>query len=435
MARDAIQVAVDRLAGRLQRSVVINDAAVHLLYASAHFGDEDPVRIRAVLQREADSKVIGHVLAQGVSTWTMAGVIPPDPALQMKARVCVPVRWHGELLGLLMVMDADGSLTTAELTMISDTAQDLAPLILPQVRDDRQAAADERTVVDLLGRNPLLRRQALAELGTRRDAARFGTVTVIELAVRGATDEPVATHADTALRAALTSRDASREGGRWHAVSGGTAVVVLGTAGPAGGTGVRAYAERLLDRIRDLSAGRFACVAGIGAGVAGLDRTFESAGQAHLARRAAAGVLGRPVATWAELGPYGILLRIPSEDLTEDALPEELRRLRRIDTGGQLAETVRAYLDHAGNGPAASAALHIHRTTLYYRLGRMRELTGLDLDDGRTRLTLHLGLALTDIIDAADGSTAPPPMSAAGSPASAARRTPKSGAARPATRS
>ena len=74
MARDAIQVAVDDLAERLQRSVVINDAAVHLLYASAHYGDEDPVRIRAVLQREADSRVIGHVLFSPDSRYLVANV-------------------------------------------------------------------------------------------------------------------------------------------------------------------------------------------------------------------------------------------------------------------------------------------------------------------------------------------------------------------------
>ena len=74
MARDKIQAAVDTLAEHLHRSVVINDAAVHLQYASAHYGDEDAVRIRAILQREADSKVIGHVLAQGVSTWKQPGI-------------------------------------------------------------------------------------------------------------------------------------------------------------------------------------------------------------------------------------------------------------------------------------------------------------------------------------------------------------------------
>ena len=69
-----------------------------------------------------------------------------------------------------------------------------------------------------------------------------------------------------------------------------------------------------------------------------------------------------------------------------------------MDPERQLVRTLRVYLDHGCNGPAASAALHIHRTTLYYRLGRIRELTGLDLDDGRTRLTLHLGLTALDLL-------------------------------------
>src|SRR4051812_25654139 len=180
MARDAIQVTVDRLAERLQRSVVINDAGVHLRYASAHYGDEDPVRVRAVLQREADSKVIGHVLAQGVSTWTTAGVIPPNDALQMKTRVCVPIRWEGELLGLLIVLDADGSLTTAELTGINEVAADLAPAMAAR-EGDGDAASVERAVLDLVGREPLLRRRALAELAPTLDADRFATVTVVEL--------------------------------------------------------------------------------------------------------------------------------------------------------------------------------------------------------------------------------------------------------------
>src|SRR4051812_42842531 len=173
MARDAIQVTVDRLAERLQRSVVINDASVHLLYASAHYGDEDPVRVRAVLQREADSKVIGHVLAQGVSTWTTAGVIPPNPALEMKARVCVPIRWEGQLLGLLIVMDADGSLTTAELTSIGEVAAELAPSMAAREREGDGTSRERAVVdlVDLVGREPLLRRRALEELAS--DADRF----------------------------------------------------------------------------------------------------------------------------------------------------------------------------------------------------------------------------------------------------------------------
>jgi hypothetical protein len=58
------------------------------------------------------------VLAQGVASWVTAGVIPAYPEIGLRARVCVPIRWRGELLGLLLVTDAEGTLTTAELTQI-----------------------------------------------------------------------------------------------------------------------------------------------------------------------------------------------------------------------------------------------------------------------------------------------------------------------------
>ena len=62
------------------------------------------------------------------------------------------------------------------------------------------------------------------------------------------------------------------------------------------------------------------------------------------------------------------------------------------------AGTAAAYLDHAGNVVRAAAELRIHRQTLYYRLQRIEELTGLDLADGRDRLTLHLALTLAPLV-------------------------------------
>ena len=54
--------------------------------------------------------------------------------------------------------------------------------------------------------------------------------------------------------------------------------------------------------------------------------------------------------------------------------------------------TPETWLD-AGCSPArAAAAVHVHRQTLYHRLGRIEALTGLDLTDGDARLLLHASL-------------------------------------------
>ena len=48
--------------------------------------------------------------------------------------------------------------------------------------------------------------------------------------------------------------------------------------------------------------------------------------------------------------------------------------------------------DAAGSVVRTAEALRIHRQTLYYRLGRISALTGLDLADGDDRLLLHTAL-------------------------------------------
>jgi DNA-binding PucR family transcriptional regulator len=51
-------------------------------------------------------------------------------------------------------------------------------------------------------------------------------------------------------------------------------------------------------------------------------------------------------------------------------------------------------LDLGGDVAAAAQLLHIHRTTLYYRLDKITELTGVDLRDGARRTDLQVALWL-----------------------------------------
>jgi hypothetical protein len=57
-------------------------------------------------------------------------------------------------------------------------------------------------------------------------------------------------------------------------------------------------------------------------------------------------------------------------------------------------ETIETYLDAGGQARAACELLHIHRTTLYYRLDNMPAVVKDALDDGMKRSTLHLTLKL-----------------------------------------
>jgi len=118
----------------------------------------------------------------------------------------------------------------------------------------------------------------------------------------------------------------------------------------------------------------------------------------HAARVAAAVPAVRPVARWADLGLYRLLTALPQSELAALVLDAPVRRL--LDAlDPELVQTVRVYLDRAGNVQETAAALHIHRQTLYYRLSKAETITGLSLGNGHDRSRLHVGLMLAPLLD------------------------------------
>jgi sugar diacid utilization regulator len=62
------------------------------------------------------------------------------------------------------------------------------------------------------------------------------------------------------------------------------------------------------------------------------------------------------------------------------------------DHHSELVRTLGVYLEMGGNYDRTAGALIIHRSTLRYRLGRIRELSGRDLADPDSRLNLHVAI-------------------------------------------
>ena len=61
-----------------------------------------------------------------------------------------------------------------------------------------------------------------------------------------------------------------------------------------------------------------------------------------------------------------------------------------IKTHSELAETLKAYLEHGRNMSAAADAIYVHRTTFCRRMDQIKKITGLDLDDLGTVILLEL---------------------------------------------
>jgi DNA-binding PucR family transcriptional regulator len=133
--------------------------------------------------------------------------------------------------------------------------------------------------------------------------------------------------------------------------------------------------------------------AGIGAAHEGLAGLRASAAEARtaLAGARAAGRADR-VVTHDAVGIARMLAEWYASATAREAVREQLAPLERL--GGARAETaietLRVYLDEQGSVGRTAQVLHLHRNAVAYRLQRITELAGLDLDDPDQRLALQL---------------------------------------------
>ena len=82
----------------------------------------------------------------------------------------------------------------------------------------------------------------------------------------------------------------------------------------------------------------------------------------------------------------------------------QIYKLRAIDSerGTEYSRTLRAWLLNERSIPKTAEALIVHRTTLTYRLEKLRELIPLDLDDPKLRLYLLLSYHLLELREDAE---------------------------------
>ena len=136
----------------------------------------------------------------------------------------------------------------------------------------------------------------------------------------------------------------------------------------------------------------------------GLRRAYQ---EARFALEAAGppGDRAARVATVADLGSHRLLLARQEDAALEAISRGLLGPLTDYDRRqhGDLVTSLRAFLEHNGNWEAAARALAVHRHTLRYRIRRIAELTGRDLDRAGDRVEFWLALQAADVLQGRSG--------------------------------
>ncbi|WP_151771099.1 PucR family transcriptional regulator [Streptomyces abyssomicinicus] len=367
------QELVDEISALLGVPATLEGRDFGLIAFGVHdgLGDEaelDPVRTRTILARSSSAQVKAWFEGFGIARATGPVRIPPAPeAGVLRGRICLPARSREVVQGYVWLLESDPGPTEAQLASAMRVAERIGGLLAEEASAEDSVTREFRRVLESggPGREREIALTAL-ESALGPDAGDLYTALCVTPWTEG---EPPSVRRVPGTAAACAAP-----------LTGGPRMLALLVR-------VRTGAEVPASVLT--AAARLA--PGSATGVGGPRRGAREAGvlwdQALAAARAASAEprLG-PVARWSSIGPYRLLTRLPAGVTAEDAA------LRELLAHPELARTVEVYLDHAGQAGRTAAALGIHRQTLYYRLSRVEQLTGLDLDDGEHRLLLHMGV-------------------------------------------
>ncbi|MDQ1742937.1 MAG: hypothetical protein QOE23_1276 [Pseudonocardiales bacterium] len=327
-----VQAMVDQLGAGLGKAVLIEDARHQPLWWSRQ-GAIDPTRMRSILEREVHPAAVAVVARLGLARATGPVRVAAVPEAEMLARWCLPLRAGRDLLGYLWVLDPDQSVTEADLPALVECAE-LAAATIAQQRWTGQAREHRRATL-------------LAQLAAGEDL------------------------------------DAARELIRLEELDPAAAVLV---SSPPHSGGWELPGDL---RVHLAGSQRLEATSGPPVPLAQLHVAVDRARVVLRVLRAGA-VLEHP--RWDALGGWHLIVNAPDELAVADVHPgaPALAAPGRAD----LLLTARALLDAGGDVARTAQRLHIHRTTLYYRIERIEVVTGVNLKTGADRDDLHLALRL-----------------------------------------
>lgn len=390
------------VAALLDAPVTFEDRSSRVLAFSGRQDEADLSRVETILGRQVPERYTRVLDERGVFQALYGGDRPVFvdlrpaglPEIQVP-RVAIAVRAGDEILGSIWVA-TPAPLSPAREQALADSAK-LVALHMLRVR----AGADVQRRL----RADLVATALEGGPGTADAVARLGlagrAVVVLALGLRDADTEGALSlarleaerqRAADALALHLSAVQAGAAVALLNGVAYGLVPVLSGRADAD--ERVAAIARDFLDRTGERVPG----LIGIGCAaedIAGLTRSRAGADRALRVLRARAGSLR--VARAADVHVESLLLQLGDLAGADTHTPTgPIARLLGYDRahGGALAPTLRAWLDAFGDVIAAAAAMRVHPNTFRYRLRRITEVSGLDLQDAEARFAAMLQLRL-----------------------------------------
>lgn len=392
------------IAALLDAPVTIEDRSLRVLAFSGRQDEADSSRVQTVLGRQVPELYSRLLAERGILRKLYRSDEPvyieslptglDEPFLP---RVAVAVHAGDEVLGSIWAAVRE-PLSEERSRALREAAKVLA---LHMMRIRAGSDVERRLRTDLLStalKGGIGAREALSRLGLAKQP-----VTVLALGIPGPTMEEL-THTGDASLATEWQRLGDAFAMHLGAVHPRCAAALVGDVAygllpvPEDGDGEQRavrIATDFLERVGD----RMHAVIAVGptaSNAAGLADARAGA-DCVLGVLRAGGAKDRRVACLADVHVESLILQMRDLAATRGDRPTgPVARLIAYDDrhNAKLIETLRAWLDAFGDVIAASKAVYVHPNTFRYRLRRVAEVGGIDLNDPDTRFAAMLQLRI-----------------------------------------
>jgi hypothetical protein len=369
--QDDLFALADAAATLIDAPVTIEDAQSRVLAYSSRQDLTDPARVSTIVGRRVPDEVLASMRAQGVFRRLARSAEPVFvPASGgTKPRLVIPVRAGGDWLGSIWAVVED----RPPAAMVGELVQTASVVALHLLRLRAQADLSRRVAADrvrgALSGNPVGAEEWLpagpwrvVALGAEGDAVRQLDLWE-SVCRRHAWPQPLLADVDGRVYAVVRDGNDAAPG-TWAWLT----ELVEGSG---------AHELHLTAR-----AGRTAY------DPLGLARSRAEALEVERVAQGAAVVTHEEV--WARVTIDRAAAALRGADLLG---PVEVLRDHDVAHGSDYLPTLTSWLDHPGHPTEAARAIHVHPNTMRYRMNRIADLAGLDLDDPVVRLAVRLQLA------------------------------------------
>lgn len=368
----------DTLAGLINQSVSIENSRFEAL-AGANISAFDEARRYTLREGRTDPRLVRALRERGDLNTIRGTLRPlalpalPEVGLEME-RILAPVVVHGEIHGYVWIIADGRPLTDIDHMAIESGATIAALMMLHQEAVQNAEMSLRGSFLARLIEGDEGRRALLAD-----QALRFGIDLNApwRLLLVAAPERQRPSRLHRRIHQLAAAED-------WPAVVGQFAGQVL----------LLMAAEQEHDalgaRLRRLARGLRISVSAAQRGAGKVRVAWEQCQQAlQIARRLEL----PPVTEHAQLGYLLTLWQAGPQELERNPHAPALRRLQQ-EQQADLFHTLETWLDLGANSARTARAMHIHRSTLNYRLKRIREICGDPLSEPSARLDLLLALKL-----------------------------------------